>query len=75
MAAYPWVVSHDKQNQKLEDFPNLHRWYQAIAARPATVRAYAVAERVNPGAAAPLSDEARKLLFGQTASSTGQPKT
>jgi len=72
MAAYPWVVSHDKQGQKLEDFPNLHRWFRSIAGRPATQRAYAIAADINP-APAPLDDAARQQLFGQTAQSTGLP--
>jgi GST-like protein len=40
MAAYPWVVPHEMHGQKLEDFPNLKRWFEAIKARPAVVRAY-----------------------------------
>ena len=35
MAIYPWLVSHEIQGQRLEDFPNLARWYENIAARPA----------------------------------------
>lgn len=41
MACYPWIVPHEAQGQRLEDFPNLQRWFEAIAARPATQRAYA----------------------------------
>jgi len=48
MACYPWIVSHQRQSQNLDDFPNLRRWFQAIAARPATQRAYAIVERINP---------------------------
>ena len=40
MAAYPWVVPYEMQGQKLENFPNLKRWFEAIKARPAVVRAY-----------------------------------
>ena len=36
MAAYPWVVPHEGQGQKLEDFPHLRRWFEAIRRRPAT---------------------------------------
>ena len=36
MAAYPWIVPHAKQGQDLNDFPHLKRWFDAIAARPAT---------------------------------------
>src|SRR3546814_8194187 len=42
MAAYPWIVPHAKQGQDLNDFPHLQRWFNAIAARPATQRAYAL---------------------------------
>jgi GST-like protein len=67
MASYPWIVPHERQGQKLEDFPDLKRWFEAIRARPATVRAYEIVQRVNPQAGVPISDEARKVMFGQTA--------
>ncbi|HEX4765876.1 MAG TPA: glutathione binding-like protein [Lichenihabitans sp.] len=67
MAAYPWTVSHERQGQNLEDFPALKRWFEAIRARPATVAAYAKGEAINrPGE---MSEEAKKVLFGQTATS------
>jgi len=66
MAAYPWVVPHEKQGQNLSDFPHLKRWFEAIAARPATQKAYAIAEQINP-APPPMDDEAKKILFGQKA--------
>ena len=54
IAAYPWVVPHERQRQNLADFPHLKRWYQAIEQRPATVRAYArAAEFTPPPAPAP----------------------
>lgn len=67
MACYPWIVPHERQQQRLEDFPNLKRWFDAIAARPATQRAYARAQEVNPAGAPTVNDESRKLLFGQDA--------
>lgn len=48
MAIYPWVVPYQRQSQNLDDFPNLKRWFLAIQARPATERAYAWVERINP---------------------------
>ena len=45
MACYPWIHSHERQSQNLDDFPNLKRWFEAISARPATQRAYALAEK------------------------------
>ena len=35
MAAFPWIRPYERQGQKLEDYPNLKRWYEAIDARPA----------------------------------------
>lgn len=51
MAIYPWIVPHAYQEQNLDDFPHVKRWFQAIQARPATVRAYDLVERINPAAA------------------------
>jgi GSH-dependent disulfide-bond oxidoreductase len=44
MACYPWIVPHQRQQQKLEDFPNLQLWFENIKARPAVIRAYQKAE-------------------------------
>lgn len=66
MASYPWIVPHQRQGQNLDDFPHLKRWFEAIKARPATVRAYARADEINPSQP-PMSEEAKKIMFGQTA--------
>jgi GST-like protein len=65
MACYPWVVPYERQRQKLEEFPNLKRWFEAIRARPAVVRAYEKGKQVNSQPT--VDDEARKFLFGQSA--------
>jgi GST-like protein len=49
MACYPWIAAHQKQGQKLDDFPALARWAERVAARPATQRAYALADQVING--------------------------
>lgn len=65
MASYPWVVPHQRQRQRLEDFPHLAKWFARVRARPATVRAYQRAAEVNT---APVVDPAsRSVLFGQDA--------
>ncbi|ASC88915.1 glutathione binding-like protein [Alcaligenes faecalis] len=64
MASYPWIVSHQRQSQNLDDFPHLKRWFERISARPATERAYALVEQINPGSPA-HDDKARQILFGQ----------
>ncbi len=67
MACYPWVVPHERQRQKLEDFTHLARWFARIEQRPATERAYALAKEINKE---PVVDEAAKrVLFGQDATS------
>jgi len=66
MACYPWIVPHERQMQDLADFPHLKRWFDAIAARPATARAYARAQEVNNQPTA-HDEQARKILFGQNA--------
>ena len=65
MAAYPWILP-EAQGQDMADFPHLARWHAAIQARRATERAYAKGEAIQPEQA-PMSDEAKKVLFGQTA--------
>jgi GST-like protein len=67
IACYPWIVPWNLQNQNMDEHPNLKRWLAAIKERPATVRAYARAQEVNP-TQKPMDDEAKKLLFGQDAS-------
>ena len=63
MACYPWIVPHRDQQQDLEAFTHLKRWFTQMAARPAVVRAYAVGARISQGG--PLDEEARRQLFGQ----------
>jgi GSH-dependent disulfide-bond oxidoreductase len=67
IASYPWVVPYQRQGQNLDEFPNLKRWFQSIKERPSTVRAYARAAEVNPNTAAVMDEQARKILFGQSA--------
>ncbi|BAT51719.1 putative glutathione S-transferase [Nostoc sp. NIES-3756] len=65
IAAYPWIVPHESQNQNLEDFPNLKRWFEAIKARPAVIRAYEKAEAFKNQALD--IEKSRNLLFNQSA--------
>jgi GST-like protein len=73
MACYPWVVPYQAQGQDLADFPHLRRWFEAIAARPATARAYAKAEEINR--AAVVTEESKRILFGQSARTIDPGKT
>ena len=65
MAAYPWIVPYERQGQNLDDFPHLKRWFLAIKARPATILAYERGKEISTQPT--VSEEARKILFGQTA--------
>jgi GST-like protein len=65
IAAYPWIVPWKRQQQNLDSFPNLRRWFDTVRDRPATQRAYGKGE---PYAARPAAtEEGKKILFGQTA--------
>jgi len=64
MACYPWIIP-DRQGQDIENFPNVKRWREAIRARPATARAYALVKKINPNAGGIRTEEERKVLFGQ----------
>jgi GSH-dependent disulfide-bond oxidoreductase len=66
MAAYPWIVPYENQGQNLNDFPHLKRWFETIQNRPAVVRAYEKGRDVN-SAQPTMTEEAKKILFGQTA--------
>jgi len=62
----PWK----RQQQNLDDFANLKRWFYAVQERPATIRAYAKGE---PFSSRPtVTEEGKKILFRQTATSVGR---
>lgn len=69
MASYPWIIP-EAQGQDIEDFPNLKRWHAAIKARPATIAAYEKGKAIQP-TQKPMTDEQKKVLFGQTAKTGG----
>jgi GST-like protein len=64
MASYPWIVPYERQGQRLDDFPNLKRWLETIRARPAVMRAYELAKKINVQPT--VSEESKSVLFGQT---------
>lgn len=60
IAAFPWIVPYRGFAQDLEAFPNLRRWFDSIAARPAVQRAY---DGVEDAYASAPDEAARKVLF------------
>lgn len=65
MASYPWILSHEKQGQNINDFPNIKRWLALMQSRPAVMRAYAKADEISQESV--MTEEAKKILFGQDA--------
>ncbi len=65
MACYPWIVPHERQRQRLADFPALAAWFDRVRERAGTVRAYARAKDMNT--APVVSGETRSVLFNQDA--------
>jgi GSH-dependent disulfide-bond oxidoreductase len=70
MAIYPWVASHERQGQRMEDYSNLRRWYEEMGERPAVRRAMEVGEELRRPIE-DLDEEARDVLFGGRPRATG----
>ncbi|AFY74873.1 glutathione S-transferase [Synechococcus sp. PCC 7502] len=66
MACYPWIVPYERQQQNLDDFPNLKRWFETMAGRSAVIKAYQVAEKYKTTT---VTEDSKNILFGQTAES------
>ena len=60
MAIFPWCRLHGRQGQRIEDFPNVERWFEAVAERPAVARDMARLE----DRAGEFDKEAWSNLFG-----------
>ena len=46
IATWPWISRFEWQTMNLNDYPNLRRWYVAIAQRPAVQRGFHVPKKV-----------------------------
>ncbi len=61
MAIMPWLRSYKNQGVEMEEYPQVKRWFDGIAARPAVQRGLAVlADRRKPL----MDDKAKEMLFG-----------
>jgi GSH-dependent disulfide-bond oxidoreductase len=70
IAAYPWTVNWQAQDQNLEEFPYFKRWFDELSERPAVKRGLAVGSELpgNPADLTPEETERRaKLLYNQRA--------
>ncbi|MDJ0680453.1 MAG: glutathione S-transferase N-terminal domain-containing protein [Xenococcaceae cyanobacterium MO_167.B52] len=70
MACYPWIVPHVRQQQNLDNFAHLQRWFNNIASRPAVIKAYEKGREVSNQST--VTEESKNILFGQTAASLKQ---
>ena len=62
IACYPWIVPHRPHGQSLAEHPHLARWFERIAARPATQRVYEGVEDVY-STTPTLTAAERQVLF------------
>jgi len=65
MACYPWVASHEKLGQSLDELPLVAAWAERVKARPAVQRGMEAGAELRSDQ--PLTEEQRKMLYGQTA--------
>jgi GST-like protein len=65
MACWGWVTLHELQGQRLDDTPNLKRWFEAMGERPAVQRACGLGKEIaaTPGK---LSEQEKKMLYTQS---------
>ncbi|MEA3117711.1 MAG: GSH-dependent disulfide-bond oxidoreductase [Paraburkholderia sp.] len=63
IATFPWTRSWQNQGIELSEYPNVKRWHEAIAARPAVVRGVEVLASARKPV---MDDKAKEILFGAT---------
>jgi GST-like protein len=64
IATFPWIRNPDRRNVDLSLYPNVKRWHDAIAARPAVKRGVEVlSENQRKGA---MTDAEKEVMFGKT---------
>ncbi|MBK1661778.1 glutathione S-transferase family protein [Paracraurococcus ruber] len=64
ICTFPWVRLPERRGIDLAHYPNVRRWHDAVAARPAVQRGVEVlAERQRKG---PITDAEREVMFGKT---------
>jgi GST-like protein len=60
MAIFPWCRLYERQGHQIDDFPNVKRWFDAVAARPAVAKDMAKLE----DKAGEFDEESWSNLFG-----------
>ncbi len=67
MCCWPWILIAKAMQQPLDEFPNVCRWRATIKDRPAVQRGVDLGKELR--ASQKMTDEERKVSFGQTAES------
>lgn len=62
MAIFPWLRTYERQGQDLDEHPNLRRWFDRIASRPAVQRGLELLSEHRSGGS--FDKEAHENLFG-----------
>jgi GST-like protein len=60
MAIFPWCRLHERQRQDINDYPNVKRWFERIAARPAVAKDMKRLEDIVEG----FSPDSWEVAFG-----------
>ena len=73
MASWPWVIVHERVGQSLDEFPRVTAWNEWMQAKPAVSAGKDLGKELRR----PLEkdEEARRIMFGQTASSVAEAAT
>ncbi|KAB0540025.1 GST-like protein [Pseudochrobactrum saccharolyticum] len=67
MACVGWISAYKNYDQKLEDFPNLKRWYEAVTARAAVQRGMELGKLEREKSNLATDKSAQSVLFNQKA--------
>jgi GST-like protein len=68
MASWPWIVPYKRFQQNMDAYPDVRRWFDTIKNRPAVRKAMDVGKELRRPTGE-MSEEQRKLMFGQTGAS------
>ncbi len=63
MALFPWIRNWERRGIDIDEFDNVRRWHDAIAARTAVAKGLSIKAPVEMDLT--TDEEARKILFGQ----------
>ncbi len=65
MAIFPWIARMEREGPRLERFAEVKRWHDAVAARPATISAYARGAAINTTPT--VTEDSKAILLNRAA--------